>query len=65
MKAYFSATLTESKGHKERYDKIIKTLQDLGIEVLQYGSHQVSPHELLNRSDDDIKKVYRELDKFL
>lgn len=65
MKAYFSATISDTKESRERYEKIIKTLKDLDVEVLQYGSHQISPHELLNQSDEDIKKVYKELDKFL
>lgn len=65
MKAYFSATLTEEKDVKHRYDEIIRILKKLGLDVYQYGSHKINPHELINRSDNDIKKVYKELDVFL
>lgn len=65
MKVYFSATVTDDETYKALYEKIIQTIQKSGHKVLEYGAHKIDPQELLNRSETDIKKVYKELDKFL
>jgi len=65
MRAYFSATLTDEKIVKDRYKAIIDVLKELDIEVLEYGSTQLNPHELINRSDNEIGSVYKELEVFL
>ena len=65
MKVYFSATITDDKIYKELYERIIHTIKKDGHKVLEYGAHKIDPRKLLNRSEADIKNVYKELDKFL
>lgn len=65
MKIYFSATITKDKKHKTIYDKIVDFLEGEGHTVLTYQSHQLDPKTLINRSDNEIRDTYKELDKFL
>lgn len=65
MKAYFSATITKDEKIKKRYANIVKALKKGGVEVSQYGSDKMSPHELLNRTDQEIGDVYKELVSYL
>ena len=65
MKAYFSATLTNDLKVKNRYKLIIDSLKLLGVEVFQYGSDKINPHELINRTDEEITSVHKELDRYL
>lgn len=65
MKVYFSATITENNELKNSYKEIIETLKKQGHKVLEYGSDQIEPQNLLNRNEEEIKKVYKELDNFL
>jgi len=65
MKIYFSATITDDKSVKNRYKEIINVLKENDHDVYQYGSHKISPHELIHRSDNEIMKVYKELDNYL
>lgn len=65
MKVYFSATLTDDPETRKRYDYIINYIKEQGNEILQYGSHRITPQELINRSDTEIAEVYKELEKFI
>lgn len=65
MKIYFSATITADKDLKNNYKTIVDTLKKSGHEVLQYGSDHLSPTELVNRTDEEIEKAYKMLDKLM
>lgn len=65
MKVYFSATLTEDPKYKKLYEAILSALEEDKHKVMEYGSHRIDPKNLLNREEEDIKKVYKELDSYL
>lgn len=65
MNIYFSATITDDEASRSRYKKIIEYLKGQGHKVLEYEQDKLSPRELLNRSDAEIKKSYKRLTHLL
>lgn len=61
MTIYFSATITDDRKAKDRYQKVTKILKDAGHEVLQYDQDKLSPLELAGRTDKEIKEAYKML----
>lgn len=65
MKVYFSATITDDEQYKSSYKKILNILKQGKHDIYEYGSDQLDTSKILSQSDDEILKIYRELDKFL
>lgn len=65
MKIYFSATITDDEQYKSSYKQILNILKQGKHDIYEYGSDQLDTSKILSQSDDEILKIYRELDKFL
>jgi hypothetical protein len=65
MKIYFSATVTDNSDLKKMYKLIKDYLAKEGHKVFEYGSDQIDPSELAERSDNEISQTFKDLDKYL
>lgn len=65
MRIYFSATITDNDDLRDVYNETIKHLSEHGHKVFEYGSHKLSPQDILTQDDTMMSSVYKELDKFM
>lgn len=66
MKVYFNATITSDPNLRGMYKNIRDILTKEGHQILEYGPDAYNnPEELAQRSDDEIKDSYNQLNKYL
>jgi uncharacterized protein (DUF302 family) len=65
MKIYFSATITSNDKLREIYKRVKEVLTKEGHSVFDYGSDNLEPSQLAQRSDTEIQSTYKQLDKYL
>lgn len=65
VRIYFSATITKNDELRDLYTSIIDALKKEGHKVFEYGSSELDPAKLINRSENEIAKAYNDLSKFL